>query len=225
MKGWHKALVAVGSAIGSGVLIDAVLLRPLYLRWGATDEELKKSWPGDELVQRPGQCTRGITIHAPAERIWPWIMQIGQDRGGFCSYTWLENLFLANIRNADSIIPGLRPRRVGDVVWMAPKHRYGGRACMAVAQLLPGTAMVLVQRNEFEPAILGERVHGGIWQFFVEPIDDKNARLIMRGAAPDETILLYDFVFDPAHFIMERKMMCGIKERAERDERLAQRLG
>jgi len=225
VKGWHKALFIVGSAIGSGALIDAALLRPWYLRWGATDNEPKKSWPGDELVQRPGQCTRGITIHAPAERIWPWIMQIGQDRGGFYSYTWLENLFLANMRNADRIVPGLQPRKVGDVVWMAPEHRYGGKACMAVAQLLPRTAMVLVQRDEFEPAIRGERVHGGIWQFFVEPIDAKNSRLIMRGAAPDETSLLYDLVFDPAHFIMERKMMLGIKERVERDGRQAKRQG
>jgi hypothetical protein len=96
---------------------------------------------------------------------------------------------------------------------------------MAVAQLLPRTAMVLVQRDEFEPAIRGERVHGGIWQFFVEPIDAKHSRLIMRGAAPDETSSLYDIVFDPVHFIMERKMMLGIKGRVERDEHLANRQG
>ena len=106
---------------------------------------------------------------------------------------------------------------MGDVVWLAPKHRYGGKASMAVAQLIPNRAMVLVQPNDLEAARRGERVRGGVWQFLLEPINPISTRLIMRGAAPDKTNLLYDFVFDPAHFIMERKMMLGIKERAERD--------
>jgi hypothetical protein len=72
-----------------------------------------------------------------------------------------------------------------------------------------------VQRDEFEAGVRGERIHGGIWQFLLEPISDSSTRLIMRGAAPDKASLLYDLVFDPAHFVMERKMMLGIKERAE----------
>jgi hypothetical protein len=88
MKCWHKLLLL----IATGVAVDRVLLRPWYLRWGATDDELRKTWPGDELVEHPGHCTRAITIHASATSIWPWILQIGQDRGGFYSYTWLENL-------------------------------------------------------------------------------------------------------------------------------------
>lgn len=99
---------------------------------------------------------------------------------------------------------------------MAPKHRYGGKAKMLVAQSIPNRAMVLVQPDEFEPATQGKRVHGGVWQFFLEPLDPEHTRLITRGAAPDKSGLLYDLVFDPAHFIMERKMMLGIKERCER---------
>src|SRR5512142_2951634 len=131
------------------------------------------------------------------------------------SYTWLENLFLADMRNANTIVPQFQVRQVGDVVWMAPEHRYGTKASMTVAQLVPNRAMVLVQRDEFETATRGGRVHGGIWQFLLEPINDNKTRLIIRGASPDKTGLLYDLVFDPAHFVMERKMMLGVKQRAE----------
>jgi hypothetical protein len=132
-----------------GRSFDKALLRPWYLRWGATESELRKSWPGDELVKQPGHCARAITIHAPAQLIWPWIIQVGQDRGGFYGYTWLEDLFQAEMKNAERIIPEFQPRRVGDVVWMAPEHRYGNKASMTVAQLVPNRAMVLVQRDEF----------------------------------------------------------------------------
>ena len=68
-------------------------LRPRHLRWGATDADLARRWPGDELVDAPyTRAVRAITVNAPAEKVWPWIMQIGRDRGGFHSYTWLENL-------------------------------------------------------------------------------------------------------------------------------------
>jgi hypothetical protein len=168
------------------------------------------------LVKQPGHCTRAVTIHASAEAIWQWIVQIGQDRGGFYSYTWLENLFLAEMRNAERIVPEFQSRKVGDVVWMAPEHRYGAKASMTVAQLVPNRAMVLVQRDEFDVAMRGAQVHGGVWHFLLEPVDANSTRLIMRGAAPDKTGVLYDLVFDPAHFVMERKMMLGIKERVER---------
>jgi hypothetical protein len=68
-------------------------LRPWFLHWGATNEEIKKALPGDELCpEAASMATRAVTIHAPAEEVWPWIAQIGQDRGGFYSYSWLENL-------------------------------------------------------------------------------------------------------------------------------------
>lgn len=221
MSFWRKVVPALIIGVAASVLLDQTVLRPRYLRWGATAEEIARRWPGDELVAQPGHCTRAVTVYASAEEVWPWIVQIGQDRGGFYSYTWLENLVLADMRNADTIIPQYQSRQVGDVVWMAPEHRYGKKASMAVAQLVANRAMVLVPRNEFETAIRGGRVRGGIWQFLLEPIDANRTRLILRGAAPDKTNLLYDLIFDPGHFIMERKMMLGIKERAERIARSA----
>jgi hypothetical protein len=194
---------------------EQAVLRRRYLRWGATKEEVERKWPGDELVARPGRATRAITIHAPAERVWPWIMQIGQDRGGFYSYSWLENLFMADIHNVDHLLPDVKDRAVGESVWMTPQHRYGGRGRMKVAQIVPNRAMVLVMPDDFEAVMRGERARQGEWQFLLEPVDAGTTRLIMRGAPPDEPGLLYRLTFDPAHFIMERKMMLGIKERAE----------
>ncbi len=143
-------------------------------------------------------------------------MQIGQDRGGFYSYSWLENMFLADIHNVDYLMPRLQERRVGESVWMAPPHRYGGKGRMKVAQIVPNRALVLVMPDDFERVTRGERARQGEWQFLLEPVDARTTRLIMRGAAPDHPSFLYRLMFDPAHFIMERRMMLGIKERAER---------
>jgi hypothetical protein len=92
----------------------ALVIRPWHLRWGATDEEVEKPLPGDELVPEPViESTRAITVHAPVEAVWPWLAQLGQDRGGFYSYEWLENLAGAWMRNALSIHPEWQHREVG----------------------------------------------------------------------------------------------------------------
>ena len=86
--------------------------RPWHLRWGATDAEVARRWPGDELVANPAtRAVRAVTVDAPAATIWPWIMQVGRERGGFYSYTWLENLIGADIRNADRPILEVAGRR------------------------------------------------------------------------------------------------------------------
>lgn len=194
----------------------AMALRPWFLRWGATDEEVSRTWPGDEMAPMPASlATRAVTIHAPAEEVWPWIMQIGQDRGGFYSYTWLENLFRARIHNADRILPECQSRKAGDTVWMTPKERYGGKGCMRVARLDPGRAMVLVSPDDYETVLKTGVAPLGIWSFILDPIDERTTRLIVGSrSGPKEGPGRY-LIFDPAHFIMERKMMLGIKERAE----------
>jgi hypothetical protein len=76
------------------------------LRWGATAAEVARRLPGDELIPHPASVsTRAITIQAPVERVWPWVLQTGQERGGLYSYQWLENLFGSDIHNADRIMP------------------------------------------------------------------------------------------------------------------------
>jgi hypothetical protein len=215
------ALIGLG-ALATGLLVNEAL-HPWYMRWGATDAEISKKWSGDELVPGTKMVTRAITINAPVEQVWPWIVQIGQDRAGFYSYTFLENLVLADMHNADRIMPLFQTRFVGDSLWMAPKYRYGGNARMVVVQLVPDRAMVLVMPPDFETAMRGQRPKDGIWQFLLEPIDDHSTRLIMRGCGPEGFSILRREIFDPGHFIMERGMMLGIKERAEKNQAFALR--
>ena len=182
-----------------GVLLPwvyALAVRPWHLRWGATDEEVGKPLPGDELVPNPAiESTRAITVNAPVEEVWPWLAQIGQDRGGFYSYEWLENLAGCRMRNADSVHPEWQHREVGERVSLHPA--FG----LTVASFEPGRAIVLE----------------GWGPFVVEPIDEMSTRVIIRSRVPRrlDVLLYYLLTFEIPHFIMERKMLLGIKERAD----------
>jgi hypothetical protein len=174
----------------------AFTIRPWHLRWGATDEEVEKLLPGDELVPDPGiESTRAITVSAPVEEVWPWLAQVGQDRGGFYSYEWLENLAGARMRNADRIHPEWQHREVGETVFLHPAT--GPK----VASFEPGRAMVLE----------------GWGAFVVEPIDERSTRVTLRSRTPKRLgmLLYYLLTIEIPHFIMERRMLKGLKERAE----------
>ena len=211
-------LSKIGGAVASGAAVVAagmLAARPWFLRWGAMSEEIGRSWPGDEMSPDPAsEATRAITILAPVDEVWPWIVQIGQDRGGFYSYTWLENLFGARIHTADEILPGLT-REVGDTVWMTPKERFGGKGCMRVARLEPGRAMVLVSPEDYDAVLTNGVAPAGTWTFLLHPVDKQITRLIVRSRSGPKEGAGRFLVFDPAHFIMERRMMLGIRDRAE----------
>lgn len=213
----RKLEKVTGLAVGTATLATlAMALRPWFLRWGATDEEVARTWPGDEMAPKPASmATRAVTIHAPAEEVWPWIVQIGQDRGGFYSYTWLENLVGARIHNADRILPEYQSREVGDTVWMAPRERYGGKGCSRVARLDPGRAMVLVSPDDYDSVVRTGVAPHGVWSFLLDPIDERTTRLIVRSRSGSQEGPGRFLVFDPIHFIMERKMMLGIRDRTE----------
>ena len=158
-----------------------------------------KPLPGDELVPNPAiESTRIITVNAPVEEVWPWLAQIGQDRGGFYSYEWLENLAGCRMRNADRIHPEWQHREVGERVFLHPA--FG----LKVASFESGRAIVLE----------------GWGPFVVEPIDEKSTRVIIRSRVPRrlDVLLYYLLTFEIPHFVMERRMLLGIKERAERAE-------
>ena len=218
IAGWLAlGLVAMGA-------VHLGFIRPWYLTWGATGDEVNRTWPGDELSPRPvSLATRALTINAPITEVWPWIVQIGQDRAGCYSYAWLENLFLAGMHNAQRIHPEWQTRKVGDTVWLARKDRYRGQGRVVVAALEPGRAMVLVSPRDAERISRGGRAEGGTWAIILEPIGPRAARLILRSrGAQSESLagmLFGRLVFDPVHFIMERKMMLGIKQRAENASR------
>src|SRR5215831_8858762 len=120
--GWAAVRIRRSTVIWTGiavVLISGIayweIARPWFNHWGATGEEVRESVPGDVLVTRPDfVSTRAITIHAPASAVWPWVVQMGQNRGGFYSYSGLQNLAGSGIRNTDRIDPALQNLRVGD---------------------------------------------------------------------------------------------------------------
>lgn len=189
-----RPLAILGAALP---WVYMLLIRPWHLRWGATDEEVEKPLPGDEFVPDPGsQSTRAITVNAPLEEVWPWLAQVGQDRGGYYSYEWLENLSGAQIRSADRIHPEWQHREVGDVVRMSPS--FGPK----VAAFEPGRAIVLE--------------HWGA--FSVEPIDHNSTRVILRTRTPRGLggVFYSPLLAEFPHFVMERGMLKGIKRRAER---------
>jgi len=203
-----------------GVSGYAAFLRPRFLRWGASPRESARVWPGDEFMPAPEtQATRVVTIHAPAGRVWPWVAQIGQDRGGFYSYTPLENMVGAGMKNAEQIHPEWQEREVGDKVWLGDPRKFDGKAYMVVARWIPGRAIVLVTPPDWERIQAGELAQEMVWAFIVEGVHPRGTRLVARslggpGISVKQKLANYWF-WDLAHFIMERGMLLGIKKRAE----------
>jgi len=211
--------------LGAGLAATAVGLgayrfgvQPWHRTWGATDAEVEMSLPGDGLVPHPSYTTtRAITIDAPAEAVWPWIVQMGQGRAGFYSYDWLENLFGLEIHNVDRVVPEWQDLEAGDTVRLAPRDQYGGRAQMRVVHLDPNRALVfgpVVDTPEDLDA--ASRTGAGTWAFVLSPLDGTQTRLIIRTRSrPWQAPRIVFSLYDPAHFLMERKMLLGIKDRAE----------
>lgn len=209
-----------GLLAGAAAAAYALRVRPKMMRWGATARELERDWPGDAYSPKPNtEATRAVTIHAPAAEVWRWIVQIGQDRAGFYSYDWLESLFGLEMHNADRVIPEFQERKVGDAVWLAPPGKSDGKARLIVAKLEEERAMVLVQPEDAERVARGEEAEHGFWAFELESVDEKSCRLVMRtrsGGHPSiRTKLVQRLFWEWVDFIMERKMMLTIKQRAE----------
>jgi hypothetical protein len=176
--------------------------------WGATTRECAATLPGDELVYPARtRTTRAIDIAAPVQDVWPWLAQIGEDRGGFYSYSILERAAGANVHNASTIHAEWQDVHVGDVVWLA--ERYGEHACEVVADVQPQSHLVLIAKRDVERIEKGERASGS-WAFILRPTA-RGTRLLVRGSGD----LVGHAFFDVPHFVMERKMLKGIRRRAE----------
>jgi hypothetical protein len=205
---WFQGLAAASAAVAAYALVA----RPWYLRWGATDEEVTCRLPGDDLAaDSTVGSTRAITVEAPVEDVWPWLVQIGYGRGGFYSYDWLENLFVRLLRgtpgyrSAETVLPEHQHLTLGDFIPAAPPDVLGGRVADAtrwkVLAIEPYRALVLQ----------------GWGAFVLEPLGEGATRLIVRSRGPGAWGRLSHYLFwEPAHFVMERRMLVGIKERAER---------
>jgi hypothetical protein len=209
--GWPGRILIVVA----GVALSAGAIERLYRRygrewvltWGATAEEAARQLPGDDLLD-PADivATRAIGIDAPASAIWPWLVQMGPGRAGAYTYDWIENLFGLNMHSADRIHGEWQTLKVGDVL-RSRKDRAG----MRVEILDP--ERVLSNRSE---------TGDWVWTFVLVP-EDGSTRLISRnriaikGAAAGQRLGM--LVMEPGSLVMERKMLLGIKQRAERSPR------
>jgi hypothetical protein len=203
--------------------IYLLFVHPRVLRWGATDEETRKELPGDALVPHPAvQSTRAVSIRASAPEVWRWLVQLGQDRGGFYSYDRLENLAGAEIHNVESIVDGMQQLAVGDFVPMAPVEWNVPTGGFTVVEVLPERAVVWRQGWPEDVANLSpeEARSRSTWAFVLEETGERSTRLILRersGLAPGtlDAVLNY-LLMEKQHFVMVRGMLRGIKHRAER---------
>jgi hypothetical protein len=210
-----------------GLMAAAVIsalrsLRMWALSWGATSEELAGVWPGDELSPNAREiATRAVTIAAPADAVWSWLVQLGQDRSGFYSYTWLENLFRCAMPRVEQIVPAWQERALGDDVWLARPDRYDGKARQKVVLVDPVRVLSLASPADWRRIVRHETSEGGNWTFILVPLDLLTTRLVVRSRGPETASrlqrLFWMGVFQPAHFIMERRMMLRLKALAERD--------
>jgi hypothetical protein len=187
-----------------GVLVIVALL-PWMDSWGATSDEISASLPGDELVPSPRYVyNRAVTVNAAPEDIYPWLVQMGAERGGMYSYEWFEtNILRCELINADRIHEEWQGLQEGDQVRMCPGD--WGPPAYEVALLEPDRAVVLGHQENDK--------WSDVWQFVLIPQTDGTTRLIARGRET-KTGTFWD-VIRPGQFIMEREMLLGVKERAE----------
>lgn len=204
MKKFFKVVLVLIALTVIGVGVTAALL-PWMDAWGASPDEIAASFPGDELVPSPRYVyNRVVPVNAAPEEIYPWLVQMGAEKGGMYTYSWFEtNILRCELINADRIHEEWQGLKVGDKVKMCP----GDWGPPAYEVALLETDRVIV---------LGHQADGtwtDVWQFILVPQEDGTTRLITRGRTT-MTGTMWD-VIRPGEFIMMRGMLLGIKERAE----------
>jgi hypothetical protein len=195
------------------LVIYRLLVLPWMNTWGATAEEIRAPLPGDELVANPvAQTTQAVTIRARPEQIYPWLLQLGVDRGGMYSYDWIENLFGLNVHTIDYIDPQYQNVQPGDFWGFTPKSSGDG----------PGVWVIKLDPNRAVIGCFGMRSTPpapctGTWQLILQSQSDGTTRLILRArtdaASPMTGVM--GTVFDPITFIMQRGMLLGFRDRIQ----------
>ncbi len=187
----------IGLAVGAYLH----LIRPWQLRWGATDAELARSMPGDALLAATDfNATRAVTINATPEEIWPWIVQIGDQRAGFYGYDWFDNRFA---RSAEKIISEFQDLKIGDEVPIS------SLVSQTVWLLEPYEAMVWVGG--------GDEIDG-TWSWGLYPLDDERTRLVTRLRGKyhwSKPTIMFNLLIEGGDLPFMRKCLLGIKQRAE----------
>ena len=176
-----------------------------YPNWGTTDSDLTRAMAGDFLIPvATYRTTLAVSVNARPEQIWPWLVQMGYRRGGLYSYDWLDRLFgYLDRPSATRILPEYQELKVGDEI---PIGRGGG---FPVTAIEPSRALVLGGTGDgFQ----------WVWQFGLYPLDGKRTRLVSRNSVRVPSTLgwwLFLRVVEPAAFLMTRRMLLGLKRRAE----------
>ena len=202
-----KIFLVIGILAGLAFLavIAMAILTPWMDRWGARDEEIEAEFPGDGFVANPSRSSnRAIEVNASPEEIYPWLVQIGADKGGWYSHTWLEtHLLRCPNTNADRIHPEWQDLKVGDLVKMCPDET--APPAYIVAEIHPGYAIVMGHKEA------GEWVD--LYQFVLLPQADGTTRLVLRT----RTMMDGGFwtLIHPGVFLMERGLLTGVKTRVE----------
>ena len=203
-------ITAATTAAAAAALVLAVrAAHRAQLGWGATAAERAAALPGDDLGPADLVATRAITIAAPPAAVWPWLVQIGQGRGGFYSYDALENLVGLRIHSADSIVEAWQRLAVGDDVHLADQ------VALEVVALEPDHALVL--RGAVPVDDDGPSPAGFVWAFVVEPSGDGGSRLVARERYAHEAGWAGRFI-PPLSWlsgVMTERMLRGIRDRAE----------
>ena len=180
-------------------------IRRSMSRWGTTPSDLTRVMPGDSLLVDPTYSgTMAVSVNAPPEDIWPWLVQIGYQRGGLYSYDWLDRLFgYLDRPSATRVLSEFQHLAVGDRIPL------GRGPSWPVAVIEPSRELVLDMRNM-----------GGldwVWQFGLYPVDGKRTRLVSRSRVRTQAVWtrLLTHAIEPAGFLMTRRMLLGVKKRAE----------
>jgi hypothetical protein len=187
------------------ILVYSIPVRRWFTRWGATAADLSRVMPGDRHVPDPAyQATLAVTVAASPEDIWPWLAQMGYRRGGLYSYDWLDRLFgYLDAPSAARVLPQFQQLHAGDEI---PIGRAGG---FPISLVDPPRALVLAGDAEGV---------AWVWQFGIYPVDAGRTRLVSRNGVRTDTIAswLLMRIIEPAAFLMTRRMLLGIGQRAER---------
>ncbi|MFC4542681.1 hypothetical protein ACFO5R_12190 [Halosolutus amylolyticus] len=191
-------------------------VRPWHRTWGTTPREAVGALPGDEFCSEPAdQVTHAIEIDASPDAVWQWLVQIGQNRGGFYSYDVLENLVGADIHTVDRIVPEYQQLAEGDTVRLAPED---------YRVQTPESAPEVVHLEAERAIVLRPPVDGPTWTwaFVLRETDEGTTRLVVRMRSPESSSRLEAAIeylgWEPAHFVMEQRMLRELKRRAERHE-------
>ena len=199
VAGPRVGLIVAAASVIALTSVYRWVLRPWHVRWGTIDGEPDGSLPGDDLLADAAQTTRAVAVDAPAADVWPWLVQLGWGRAGWYSYDWIDN---DGRPSAVTLRPDLQHLAVGDTIAMTPDVGFTVRC------VVPGATIV------------AQAPDGTTWCLHLLDRADGTCRLLSRFRAPAPAVASRPgsghCLADPGTFVMERRMLLGIRDRAGR---------